>query len=162
MAKVLGVEVGEMLLKRCAYHGLNFSAPFIVMRHWDQMKQDGNYWCGAFETDEVDWRLAELIVNIQYACQRHYFGAMAEAYFENKNRDASVNLRRNQKTIECFNRLPEEFTIEDVMRCFSLSIESARVRTNRLVADKVAVKTGQFKENGSSKSKYHKTGTMMI
>ena len=143
MAKVLGVEVGEMLLKRCAYHGLNFSAPFIVMRHWDQMKQDGNYWCGAFETDEVDWRLAE-------------------AYFENKNRDASVNLRRNQKTIECFNRLPEEFTIEDVMRCFSLSIESARVRTNRLVADKVAVKTGQFKENGSSKSKYHKTGTMMI
>jgi hypothetical protein len=42
------------------------------------MHQDGNYWCGEFETDEVDWKLAELIVNIQYACQRHYFGAMAE------------------------------------------------------------------------------------
>ena len=118
-------KADEMLLKRCAYHGLNFSAPFIVMRHWEQIKQDGSYWCGEFETDEKDWRLAELIVNIQYACQRHYFGAMAEAYFENKNRDASVNVRRNQKTIECFNRLPEEFTIEDVMRCFSLSIESA-------------------------------------
>ena len=38
----------EMLLKRCAYHGLNFSAPFIVMRHWDQMKQDGQFWCGSF------------------------------------------------------------------------------------------------------------------
>ena len=58
-------KADEMLLKRCAYHGLNFSAPFIVMRHWDQMKQDGSYWCGEFETDEVDWRLAELIVNIQ-------------------------------------------------------------------------------------------------
>ena len=23
--------------------------------------------------DEVDWRLAELIVNIQYACQRYFF-----------------------------------------------------------------------------------------
>ncbi len=155
-------QADEMLLKRCAYHGLNFSAPFIVMRHWDQMKQDGNYWCGTFETDEVDWRLAELIVNIQYACQRHFFGKMAETYFENKDRDACVNIRRSQKTIECFNRLPEEFTIEDVMRCFSLPIESARVRANRLVADKVAVKTGQFKENGSSKSKYRKTGMMML
>ena len=26
-------KADEMLLKRCAYHGLNFSAPFIVMRH---------------------------------------------------------------------------------------------------------------------------------
>ena len=155
-------QADEMLLKRCAYHGLNFSAPFIVMRHWDQMKQDGQFWCGSFETDEVDWRLAELIVNIQYACQRHFFGRMAETYFENKNRDASVNIRRSQKTIECFNRLPEEFTIEDVMRCFSLPIESARVRANRLVADKVAVKSGQFKENGSSKSKYRKTGVIML
>ena len=58
----------EMLLKRCAYHGLNYAAPFIVMRHWDQMKQDGNYWCGEFETDDVDWRLTELIVNMQFAC----------------------------------------------------------------------------------------------
>ena len=155
-------KADEMLLKRCAYHGLNFAAPFIVMRHWDQMKQDGQYWCGSFETDEVDWRLAELIVNIQYACQRHYFAAMAEAYFENKIRDANVNVRRQQKTIEAFNRLPDEFTIEDVMRCFSLQIESARVRANRLVADSLAVKTGQFKEGGSSKSKYRKTGAIML
>ena len=46
------------------------------------------------KADEVDWRLAELIVNIQYACQRHYFGAMAQAYFDNKLRDASVNVQR--------------------------------------------------------------------
>ena len=74
-AKENDSKADEMLLKRCAYHGLNFAAPFIVMRHWDKMKQDGQYWCGEFETDEVDWRLAELIVTIQYACQRHYFGA---------------------------------------------------------------------------------------
>ena len=108
-------KADEMLLKRCAYHGLNFAAPFIVMRHWDKMHQEGNYWCGEFETDEVDWRLAELIVNIQYACQRHYFGAMAEAYFDNKLKDANVNLQRKQKTLEGFSRLPEVFTSEDVM-----------------------------------------------
>ena len=33
-AKENDSKADEMLLKRCAYHGLNFSAPFIVMRHW--------------------------------------------------------------------------------------------------------------------------------
>ena len=134
-------KADEMLLKRCAYHGLNFAAPFIVMRHWDKMHQEGNYWCGEFETDEVDWRLAELIVNIQYACQRHYFGAMAEAYFDNKLKDANVNLQRKQKTLEGFSRLPEVFTSEDVMRCFNLSSDGAvRSKTRRLLSDRLIVK----------------------
>ena len=151
----------EMLLKRCAYHGLNFSAPFIAMRHWDQMKQDGNYWCGEFETDEVDWKLAELIVNIQYACQRHYFGAMAEAYFDNKLKDASVNLQRKQKTFEAFERLPEEFTTEDVMRCFNLSCESsARGKINRLYRDHLIKKVRE--ERRSVKALFQKTGTIIL
>ena len=105
-AKANDSKADEMLLKRCAYHGLNFAAPFIVMRHWDSIHQDGSYWCGEFDTDDTDWKLAELIVNIQYACQRHYFGAMAEAYFDNRLRDASVNVRRKQKTYDGFERLP--------------------------------------------------------
>ena len=147
----------EMLLKRCAYHGLNFSAPFIVMRHWDQMKQDGQFWCGSFETDETDWRLAELMTNIQYACQRHYFGALAEAYFDNKLKDASVNVMRRQKTLEGFSRLPDEFTTEDVMRIYKLSSTgSARMKISRLQKDHIVEKTGM--ENGIAK--YRKTGSM--
>ena len=154
-------KADEMLLKRCAYHGLNFSAPFIVMRHWDQMKQDGSYWCGEFETDEVDWRLAELIVNIQYACQRHYFGAMAEAYFDNKQKDASVNIQRKQKTFEAFKRLPDEFTVEDVVRCFNLgSAASARKKVTRLYRDHLIEKVGE--EKGTQKALFHKTGTVML
>jgi hypothetical protein len=153
----------EMLLKRCAYHGLNFSAPFIVMRHWDKMRQDGQYWCGEFETDEVDWRLAELITNIQFACQRHYFGAMAEAYFDNKLKDASVNVQRRQRTYEAFERLPEQFSVEDVMRCFQLNSEgSARVRTKRLIEDHLAEKVGEIKEGKNYKSVYRKTGVVML
>jgi len=156
-------KADEMLLKRCAYHGLNFAAPFIVMRHWDQLKQDGAFWCGEFETDDVDWRLAELLVNIHYACQRHYFGAMAEAYFENKLRDASVNVQRQQKTIEAFNRLPEEFTSEDVMRCFNLSSEGAtRVRIKRLVSDHLIEKLNDARSKAGKLSSYRKTGTMML
>ena len=154
-------KADEMLLKRCAYHGLNFAAPFIVMRHWDQMKQDGQYWCGEFETDDVDWKLAELIVNIQYACQRHYFGAMAENYFDNKLKDASVNVQRRQKTLECFDRLPDEFTIEDVARCFNLgSSASARKKVTRLYRDRLIEKVSE--DIGGQKALFHKTGTIML
>ena len=156
-------KADEMLLKRCAYHGLNFAAPFIVMRHWDKMKQDGQYWCGEFETDEVDWKLAELIVNIQYACQRHYFGAMAENYFDNKLKDASVNVRRQQKTIEAFQRLPEEFTVEDVMRCFNLSSEgAARSKTRRLMRDHLIEKVNDGRGTTTGLSIYRKTGMQMF
>ena len=162
-AKENNSKADEMLLKRCAYHGLNFAAPFIVMRHWANIHQEGNYWCGEFETDATDWKLAELIVNIQYACQRHYFGAMAEKYFDDQKRDVSANARRKQKTIEAFNRLPEEFTAEDIMRCFGLEGESsARGRARTLLADHLAVKTGEFKDNGKVKALYRKTGTVML
>ena len=161
-AKENDSKADEMLLKRCAYHGLNFAAPFIVMRHWDKMKQDGNYWCGEFETDEVDWKLAELIVNIQYACQRHYFGAMAENYFDNKLKDASVNVQRRQKTLEGFERLPDVFTTEDVVRCFQLrNTAAAYMRISRLQRDHLIKKDEEFAESGTTKSRYRKTGVMM-
>ena len=155
-------KADEMLLKRCAYHGINFAAPFIVMRHWGSLHQEGEFWCGEFETDEIDWRLAELIVNIQYACQRYYFGAMAESYFENKMRDASVNVRRRQKTYDGFANLPLEFTTDDVCRCFKLNSSSAaRMRITRLVQDHLIVKTDEFVEDGTTKSRYRKTGMLM-
>ncbi len=152
-------KADEMLLKRCAYHGLNFAAPFIVMRHWDQLKKDGEFWCGEFETDETDWKLAELIVNIQYACQRHYFGGLAETYFDNKDRDASVNIQRRPKTIEAFNRLPEVFTVDDVVRCFGGSVGSSWVRVSRLMKDHLIMK---LEESENNKAKYMKTSMTMI
>jgi len=156
-------KADEMLLKRCAYHGLNFAAPFIMMRHWSELKKDGDYWCGEFETDDVDWKLAELIVNIQYACQRHYFGAMAEAYFDNKEKDASVNVQRRQKTYDGFSRLPEEFTSDDVMRCFNLgSKNSARMKISRLMKDHLAMKVEDYVDNGTTKVMYKKTGVVML
>ena len=152
-------KADEMLLKRCAYHGVNFAAPFIIMRHWNELKKDGEFWCGAFGTDETDQRLAELIVNIQFACQKHYFGAMAEKYFDDKTRDAAVNRQRQQKTIDAFNRLPEEFTYEDVMRCFNLEkVNTARMRVFRFREDKLIEDVDGFVENGFKKARFRKTG----
>jgi len=154
-AKENDSKADEMLLKRCAYHGLNFSAPFIVMRHWSELHQEGLYWCGTFETDDTDWRLAELLVNIQYACQRHYFGAMAEKYFDDQKRDLSVNGNRQQKTADGYMRLPEEFTKDDVMRCFNYqNEEAARKRCSLLIGDHLAEKT--------AKGHYRKINQMMV
>ena len=132
------------------------------MRHWDKMKQDGEFWHGDFETDEVDWKLAELIVNMQYACQRHYFLAMAEKYFDDQLRELSAHAHRADKTIEAFDRLPEEFTNEDAMISFSMSNEaSARSRIRRLMKDNLIEKIGDYKENGRIKSLFRKTGRIM-
>ena len=162
-AKENNSKADEMLLKRCAYHGLNFSAPYIVMRHWGKMRQEGSYYCGEFETDDVDWKLAELIVNIQYACQRHFFGAMAEAYFDNKVRDASVNVRRQKKTFDGFERLPNEFTAEDVMRCFNLGSDGAvRGKICRLIEDHLIEKVSDKRCSKKAKTTYCKTGVIML
>jgi hypothetical protein len=156
-------KADELLLKRCAYHGFNFAAPFIMMRHWCQLHQDGEYWCGDFDTDDVDWQLAELIVNIQYACQRHFFGAMAEHYFENQNREANVNVQRRQKTFDGFERLPEEFTSDDVIRVFSMASDSAaRSKISRLQSDHLIEKVSDGRSNAQGKAVYRKTGILML
>ena len=155
-------KADEMLLKRCAYHGINYSVPFIVMRHWGELHQEGDYWCGEFETDEIDDQLAELIVNIQFACQRHYFGSLAEKYFDDKLRDASTNRRHRQRTIEDFNRLPEEFSIDDVANSLHLCISSARTRVKRLLKDGAVVKCGEYVENGACKHRYKKKAVLVF
>ncbi len=153
----------EMLLKRCAYHGLNFSAPFIVMRHWDALKKDGEFWCGEFETDDIDWRLAELICNIQFACQRFYFGAMADNYFDNKMKELTSKTQHQQKTSIGFNRLPEEFTQEDVMRCFNLNSEnSARNKIFRLTGDHLIEKISDGRNKDDDIARYRKVESLML
>ena len=155
-------KADEMLLKRCAYHGINYSAPFIMMRHWGELHQEGEYWCGEFETDEIDDKLAELIVNIQFACQRHYFGALAEKYFDDKLRDATANRRHRQRTIEDFNRLPEEFTVDDVIKGLCMNVNTARTRVKRMLKDGNIVKVGEYVENGIWKHRYKKKAIMVF
>ena len=149
-------KADEMLLKRCAYHGINFSSPYIVMRHWNEMKEDGNFWQVNFQTDEVDCQLAELLVNIQYNCQRYFFGAMAESYFDNQSKEKVAYSPRKQKSMTCFSNLPTEFTFKDVMRVFDQSNDSARKTISRLNGDKLIEKTGSIVEDGHTISTYKK------
>ena len=133
------------------------------MRHWDQMHQDGTYWCGDLETDEEDWQLCEMVVNMQYACQRHYFLAMAEKYFDDQQRDVSANMGRKQKTVEAFNSLPDVFTNADVEHCFGYKegSSSARTKTRNLLKDGLIEFLEEFAEDGKTKYRYRKTGVML-
>jgi hypothetical protein len=143
-------EANELMLKRVPYHALNFSAPFIDMRHWDQLHQEGSNWTGTYEVDDTDWRLCELIARIQYAMQQHFFGTLAEKYFDDMNNDVQFSGKRHQsKSIEGYNRLPEVFTKDDIKRCFGKdSAPYVCMKIRRLTDDNLieAMEDGKYRK----------------
>ena len=121
-------EANELMLKRVPYHAINYAAPFIDMRHWQDVHQQGSYWTGKYETDDIDWKLCELIARIQYATQQHFFGVMAEKYFDDMNNDVQISGKRHQqKSVDGYNRLPEVFTNEDVLKSFGYKEDGSAV-----------------------------------
>lgn len=151
-------EANELMLKRVPYHALNFSAPFIDMRHWDQLHQEGSNWTGTYEVDDTDWRLCELIARIQYAMQQHFFGTLAEKYFDDMNNDVQFSGKRHvSKSIEGFNQLPEVFTKDDVIRVFHYDKpRAADKKIERLKADNYIVRIAEGEDFG----KFRKLQTM--
>ena len=153
-------EANELMLKRVAYHAINYSAPFIDARHWDKMKQKGSYWVGEYETDETDWKLCELIARIQYATQQHFFGVLAEKYFDDMNNDVQFTGKRHQqKSVDGYNRLPDVFTKEDVMKCFGYDSEnSMKTKIKRLISSHQIEKIS----SGDNKGKYRKLNKLLF
>ena len=148
-------EANELMLKRVPYHALNFSAPFIDMRHWESLHQQGSYWEGTYEVDDVDWRLCELFARIQYAMQQHFFGTLAEKYFDDMNSDVQFSGKRHmQKSVEGYNRLPEVFTKEDVVKAFGYEkMRAADKKIERLMASASIARISE----GDDAGKYRKT-----
>ena len=152
-------EANELMLKRVPYHALNYAAPFIDMRHWESLHQENGYWTGSYETDETDWRLCELIARIQYATQQHFFGVMAEKYFDDMNSDVQISGKRHQqKSVEGYNRLPDVFTKEDVAKSFGYSNSKAVLMKIKRLVDESFIEAVQ--EEGSS-GKYRKLIRLM-
>ena len=144
-------EANELMLKRVPYHALNYSVPFIDMRHYGSLHQEGKFWEGEYEVDDTDWKLCELMARIQYATQQHFFGVLAEKYFDDMNNDVQISGKRHQqKSVDGYNRLPDVFTKEDVMRCFgydksrSALKKIARLRDCKYI--EAIDKTDQFKK----------------
>ena len=123
-------KADELLLKRVAYYGVCIAAPFLMMRHWQEWQDTKT-----FTVDDTDRRLARLVMDIQYRCQQHFFGAYAQAYFDNMERDQQANRQRVSKYDLSYQQLPKEFSLTDVMKQYGNGDTAARAVCSRLCRD---------------------------
>lgn len=138
-------KADEMLIKRVPHYGMNISAPFIDMRHWQEREETGTY-----EVDDIDKQLCSLVLDIQYRSQHYFFGEYARQYFENQLIDAEgYGKRRSTHFSECFRQLPETFSTEQFTQVFGYSNNhSAQKALTRLVADHAIerLQRGEYKK----------------
>ena len=125
-------KADEMLIKRVPHYGMNISAPFIDMRHWQEREETGTY-----KIDDIDKQLCSLVLDIQYRSQHYFFGEYARQYFENQLLNAeSLGKRRSSHFSECFRQLPATFNTEKFTQVFEYSNNhSSQKALTRLVAD---------------------------
>ena len=133
-----------LLIKRVPYYGLNVSIPYIDMRHWQEREQTGTY-----NIDATDLRLCNLVLDIQYRTQLHWFYSLHRKYYDDQLYNYAVQRRRTNKFHECFSRLPEEFTIDKFAEVFGYANNRSGQKTlERLIADNTIRRTkrGNYKK----------------
>lgn len=137
-------KADRMLLKRCAVNGLCVAAPWVDMRHWDEREKTGTY-----EIDEQDKALLDLVLDIQYQTQKHYFYELARNYFDEQMKDATQFRRRTTRFGQCFQQLPEIFTTEQFASTFGYANNRSASKTiDRLLKDKAIERTkrGEYRK----------------
>ena len=126
-----------LLIKRVPYWGINVSAPYIDMRHWEEREQTGTY-----QIDDTDRRLCDLVLDIQYRTQLFWYYDLHRLYYDNQLRDAAQQRRRTNKFVECFRLLPDEFSTEQFAQTFGYANNRAGQKTlQRLEDDKAIERT---------------------
>lgn len=120
-----------LLIKRVPYYGINIAAPYIDMRHWQEREDTGTY-----VIDDTDRALCDLVMDIQYLTQLHWFYGLHRKYYENQQYVDANYRRRTNKFVECFLKLPEEFTTEEFVKIFGYAnIHSAAKTLERFIQD---------------------------
>ena len=133
-----------LLIKRVPYYGINVSAPYIDMRHWEEREKTGTY-----QIDDTDRALCDLVLDIQYRTQHYWYYELHRLYYDNQLREAAQQRRRTNKFIECFRLLPEEFSTDMFSQTFGYANNRAGQKTlQRLEADKAIERTmrGHYKK----------------
>lgn len=138
----------RMLLKRCAVNGICVAAPWVDMRHWDEREKTGTY-----EIDDTDKALLDLVLDIVYKTQRHYFYELARNYYDEQTKDATTFRRRTTRFEQCYQRLPDEFTTEQFTSTFGYANNRSASKTiDRLLKDKAIERTkrGEYRKRVQS------------
>lgn len=141
-------KADRMLLKRCSVNGLCIAAPWVDMRHWDEREKTGTY-----EIDDQDKALLDLVLEIQYKTQRHYFYELARNYFDEQQKDPTQFRRRTTRFGQCFQQLSETFTTEQFAKQFGYANNRSASKTiDRLIKDKAIERTkrGEYRKRVQS------------
>ena len=106
------------------------------------------------------WTPLKLVARMQYATQQHFFGVMAEKYFDDMNNDVQIiGKRHQQRSLDGYYKLPDIFTREDVMKCFGYENEnSVNTKLRRLLEGHLIEKISEGKDKGC----YKKVNKMVI
>lgn len=105
-----------LLIKRCPYYGINVSMPWIDMRHWQEREETGTY-----AIDNVDRELCDLVLDIQYRTQLHWYYDLHRKYYDDQLRDAAQYQPHRSRYADCFRQLPDEFTTEQFAQIFGFA-----------------------------------------
>ena len=132
IAKFNEDKAQRMLLKRITQTSLCIVAPWVDMRHFEERERTGTY-----TIDETDIALLDLVIDIQYKTQRHFFYELARKYYKSQQEDETTYRHRSTRYEECFRRLPDEFTTEEFAKTFGYANpHSAQKTLERLIKDK--------------------------
>ena len=134
----------RLLLKRISVNSICIAAPWVDMRHYDEREKTGTY-----EPDAQDKALLDLVLDMVYKTQRHYFYELARKYFEEQMEDTTTYRRRTTRFAHCYQQLKETFTTEEFSNVFGYAnARSANIPINRLLKDKAIkrVKRGVYKK----------------
>ena len=125
-------KTDELLLKRVPYYGIAVSVPFIMMRHWDEWQQHHT-----LTLDDTDLYLCRLAMNIQFACQRHFFGKYWDYYFMQQANCISYPTRKRHTKLmrSRYSVLPEEFSVPSMQIFLGVPQRTAEKMIERWLND---------------------------
>lgn len=132
-------RVSKLLVKRVPYYGINVALPFIMMRHFSEWEKKKS-----ISFDSLDYELAFTIMDIQFACQKHFFGKYAEMYFDDlTNQENEKMIKKHDKTIGWYHALPDAFTFSDLTKLTKLSYHGVYSLQRRWVKDGIIAASGK-------------------
>ena len=142
IAKINNDKASEMLMKRVPYYGVCIAAPFVLMRHFDEWKENQT-----LTIDDKDRELCRLIMDIQYKCQLYFFGRYAKNYFDEMEREKDNNVQTPTKYDGCFERLPDEFDAKKIMEIYCVRTSSSYNVIKNLLDEGKIIKVGNDRRN---------------
>ncbi len=124
-------------IKRVPYYGLAVSAPWVDMRHWQEREETGTY-----VIDDTDRELCDLVLDIQYRTQHHWFYDLHRKYYDDQLRDAAQYVPHRSRFSDCYRELPETFSTEQFAQVFGYANpRSGQKALQRLQKEKAIKRT---------------------